>query len=145
MCYIHDIFQWYQTQRVKNFTIINNIFFFWGGGGSPPPIILLLGSITLLSGMTGISLHMQWPLTSQLHGSVSQREQLDFLLRIKLHALTPYIIYVCILRTSAKLQLVINTFPLQIRVTRRACEKTAQNVAQPTFCHNECTTLTVEK
>jgi hypothetical protein len=36
--------------------------------------------------MTGISLHMQWPLTSQLHGSVSQREQLFFLLRIKLHA-----------------------------------------------------------
>jgi hypothetical protein len=28
--------------------------------------------------MTGISLYMQWPLTSQLHGSVSQREQLDF-------------------------------------------------------------------
>jgi hypothetical protein len=26
--------------------------------------------------MTGISLHMQWPLTSQSHGSVSQREQL---------------------------------------------------------------------
>jgi hypothetical protein len=26
--------------------------------------------------MTGISLHMQWPLTSQFHGSVSQREQL---------------------------------------------------------------------
>jgi hypothetical protein len=23
--------------------------------------------------MTGISLHMQWPLTSQLHGNVSQR------------------------------------------------------------------------
>jgi hypothetical protein len=37
--------------------------------------------------MTGISLHMQWPLTSQLHGSVSQREQLVFLLWIKLHAL----------------------------------------------------------
>jgi hypothetical protein len=37
--------------------------------------------------MTGISLHMQWPLTSQLHGSVSQREELFFLLRIKLHAL----------------------------------------------------------
>jgi hypothetical protein len=32
----------------------------------------------LLTGMTGISLHMQWPLTSQSHGSVSQREQLDF-------------------------------------------------------------------
>jgi hypothetical protein len=29
---------------------------------------------------------MQWPLTSQLHGSVSQRQQLFFLLRIKLHA-----------------------------------------------------------
>jgi hypothetical protein len=40
----------------------------------------------LLTGMTGISLHMQWPLTSQLHGSVSQREQLFFSLRIKLHA-----------------------------------------------------------
>jgi hypothetical protein len=32
----------------------------------------------LLTGMTGISLHMQWPLTSQLRGSVSQREQLFF-------------------------------------------------------------------
>jgi hypothetical protein len=28
--------------------------------------------------MTVISLHMQWPLTSQLHGSFSQREQLVF-------------------------------------------------------------------
>jgi hypothetical protein len=36
--------------------------------------------------MTGNSLHMQWPLTSQLHGIVSQREQLVFLLWIKLHA-----------------------------------------------------------
>jgi hypothetical protein len=26
--------------------------------------------------MPGISLHMQWPLTSQLHGSFSQREHL---------------------------------------------------------------------
>jgi hypothetical protein len=32
----------------------------------------------LLTGMTGNSLHMQWPLTSQLPGSVSQREQLFF-------------------------------------------------------------------
>jgi hypothetical protein len=31
-----------------------------------------------LTEMTGISLHMQWPLTSQSHGSVSQREQLFF-------------------------------------------------------------------
>jgi hypothetical protein len=37
--------------------------------------------------MTSISLHMQWPLTSQSHGSVSQGEHLVFLLRIKLHAL----------------------------------------------------------
>jgi hypothetical protein len=28
---------------------------------------------------------MQWPLTSQLHGSVSQKEQLVFSLRIKLN------------------------------------------------------------
>jgi hypothetical protein len=33
---------------------------------------------TLLTRMTSISLRMQWPLTSQLHGSVSQREQLVF-------------------------------------------------------------------
>jgi hypothetical protein len=56
------------------------------GGQRPLVPLLLLGppffyysfwSTTLLTGMTGISLHMQWPLTSQLHGSVSQREQLD--------------------------------------------------------------------
>jgi hypothetical protein len=29
----------------------------------------------LLTRITAISLHMQWPLTSQPHGSVSQREQ----------------------------------------------------------------------
>jgi hypothetical protein len=40
--------------------------------------IILFGSTTLLTGMTGISLHMQWPLTSQSHGGVSQRKQLDF-------------------------------------------------------------------
>jgi hypothetical protein len=50
--------------------------FFWGGGGQRPlvPLLLLgppffvrlffLGSTTLLTGMTGISLHMQLPLTS---------------------------------------------------------------------------------
>jgi hypothetical protein len=38
----------------------------------------LFGPTTLLTGMTGISLHMRWPLTSQSHGSVSQREQLVF-------------------------------------------------------------------
>jgi hypothetical protein len=35
-------------------------------------------STALLTGMTGISLHMQWHLTSQLHGSVPLREQLVF-------------------------------------------------------------------
>jgi hypothetical protein len=50
---------------------------------SPPPrpyvfLIILFGSTTLLTGMTGIFLHMQWPLTSQSHGSDSQREQLVF-------------------------------------------------------------------
>jgi hypothetical protein len=40
--------------------------------------IILFGSTTLLTGMTGISLHMQWPLTSKAHGSFSQREQLVF-------------------------------------------------------------------
>jgi hypothetical protein len=48
---------------------------------SPPPQpsifpIILLGSKTLLTGMIGISLHMQWPLTSHLHGIFSQKEQL---------------------------------------------------------------------
>jgi hypothetical protein len=31
--------------------------------------IILFESPTLLTGITGISLHMQWPLTSQLHGA----------------------------------------------------------------------------
>jgi hypothetical protein len=39
---------------------------------------ILFGSTTLLTWMTDNSLHMQWPLTSQSHGSVSQREQLVF-------------------------------------------------------------------
>jgi hypothetical protein len=41
-----------------------------------------LGSTALLTGMTSISLHMQWPLTSQTHGSVSQREHLVFCYRL---------------------------------------------------------------
>jgi hypothetical protein len=61
-----------------------------GGGGSatpcasPPQLpsiffqLFFFGSTTLLTGMTSISLHMQWPLTSQLHGSVSPRQQLFF-------------------------------------------------------------------
>jgi hypothetical protein len=38
------------------------------------PIIIFL-STTLLIEMTGISLHIQWLLTSQSHGSFTQREQ----------------------------------------------------------------------
>jgi hypothetical protein len=45
----------------------------------------------MLTGMTGISLRMQWPLTYQLHGSVSQRERLVFSLRIKLRAQTGFL------------------------------------------------------
>jgi hypothetical protein len=43
------------------------------------PIIIFL-STTPLTGMTSISLHMQWPLTSQFSftGQFSQREQLFF-------------------------------------------------------------------
>jgi hypothetical protein len=48
--------------------------------------MILFGSTTLFTGLAGISLHMQWPLTSQSHGSFSQREQLFFLSRIKLYA-----------------------------------------------------------
>jgi hypothetical protein len=65
-------------------------FYFWSATSCayPPPqpcifSINLLRSTTLWTGMTGISLHMQWPLTSQSHGSFSQRDGL--LLRIKLH------------------------------------------------------------
>jgi hypothetical protein len=57
---------------------------FWVGGSatpcaSPPPWpsifpIILFGSTTLLTKMTGNSLHMQGPQTSQSHGSVSYRQ-----------------------------------------------------------------------
>jgi hypothetical protein len=73
---------------------------FWGQRPLVPPpprpsifLIILFESTTLLTRMTGISLHMQWPLTSQSHGSVSKREQLSFLLRIKLHAHIVYILF----------------------------------------------------
>jgi hypothetical protein len=68
-----------------------------GGGGEGqwpvvpllgPPFfpIILFGSTTLLSsGMTGISLHMQWPLTSVPRQLLSKRT-IGFSLWIKLHA-----------------------------------------------------------
>jgi hypothetical protein len=46
------------------------------GPPSRPSIIFL--STTQLTEMTGISLLMQWPLTSQSHGKFYQREQLFF-------------------------------------------------------------------
>jgi hypothetical protein len=49
-----------------------------------PHVVFL--STTLLTGMTGISLHVLWRLTSQLHLQFYQREQLFSLLRIKLCA-----------------------------------------------------------
>jgi hypothetical protein len=54
--------------------------------GPPFFLISLFGSTTLLTGMTCISLHIQWPLTSQSDCSFSQREQVVFRLQIKLHA-----------------------------------------------------------
>jgi hypothetical protein len=65
---------------------------FFGPATSPPPqpsifLMILFLSTTLSTEMTGISLHMQWLLTSQSHGSFSQREQLFFSLWIKLYAL----------------------------------------------------------
>jgi hypothetical protein len=43
---------------------------------SPPFFLIILFRVHhLVTRMTGISLHMQWPLTSQWHGSFSQREQ----------------------------------------------------------------------
>jgi hypothetical protein len=68
-----------QLTASKNIPIIKRRFFvifinyevFWVPLrllGPPFFPIILFGSTTLLTGKTGISLHMQWPLTSQLHG-----------------------------------------------------------------------------
>jgi hypothetical protein len=47
----------------------------------PPffPLILFV-STTLLTGMTGISLHMQWPLTSLSHGSFLKKNNWCFVM-----------------------------------------------------------------
>jgi hypothetical protein len=78
-----------RVTRLGEFSHIGRVF--WGVSGplclSTSALqffypIILFGSTTLLTGMmTGISLHMQWPLTSQSHGSFSQREQLAFCYR----------------------------------------------------------------
>jgi hypothetical protein len=46
-------------------------------------LIILFLSTTLSTGMIGISLHMQWSLTSQSHGSILKEINCFFLLRIK--------------------------------------------------------------
>jgi hypothetical protein len=51
-----------------NFLGASNPLCFSSSSANYFPSILFL-STTLSSRMTGISLHMQWPLTSQLHGS----------------------------------------------------------------------------
>jgi hypothetical protein len=71
-----------ERQLFKTFPFFS--FFLGGGRGKQPLVplpwpsifpIILYKSTTLLTGMTSISLQMQWPLTSQLHGCFSQREQ----------------------------------------------------------------------
>jgi hypothetical protein len=62
--------------------------FFWGGGGSALclfscsalhfVLIILFWSTILSNRMTGISLHMLWPLTSQLHGSILKKNNCFF-------------------------------------------------------------------
>jgi hypothetical protein len=69
--------------------------FFLGGGQRPLVPLLLLGlpffpisiflSTTLLTGMTSISLHVQWPLNSQSHGSFLKKNNCFLMLWIKLH------------------------------------------------------------
>jgi hypothetical protein len=61
---------------------------FWAGQRPIVPFLLLIGPpffpiivfmpTALLTGMAGISLHLQWPLTALSYGSFSQREQLFF-------------------------------------------------------------------
>jgi hypothetical protein len=67
------------------------LFFFGGGCQQPlvpllllgPPFfpIILFGSTTLLTVMTDNYLHMQWPLTSRLHGSVKMCPLFKFPIR----------------------------------------------------------------
>jgi hypothetical protein len=67
--------------------------YFWGSltlCASPPPWASIFSDYSFwvhhfVNWDDGHSLHMQWPLTSQSHGSVSPREQLVFCW-IKLHA-----------------------------------------------------------
>jgi hypothetical protein len=56
------------------------LHFFW---------INIILSTTRLTRMTGISLHMQWPLTSQSRGSFLKENNWGFFLQIELFAIFP--------------------------------------------------------
>jgi hypothetical protein len=86
---IHHPSRYYDIRKHRVDKVAWPSHFFFGGGVSDPLCLssssalhffrlFFFGSITLFTRMTGNSLHMQWPLTSQSHGSVSQREQLVF-------------------------------------------------------------------
>jgi hypothetical protein len=75
---------------------IQVIFFFLGGGGQRPlvfssSLVFHFSNYSYLvqhpvTGMTGISMHMQWPLTSLSHDSFLKENDRFFSLRNKLHA-----------------------------------------------------------
>jgi hypothetical protein len=84
-CLITFIGSWQFVNQLNTNSIVAKRCF-WGQRSLVPLLLLgppfypniLFGSTTLLIRMTSNYLHMQWPLTSQLHGSVSQIEQLVF-------------------------------------------------------------------
>jgi hypothetical protein len=63
-----------------DFSPIGRLIFWWDQQllvpllliGPPFFPIILFGPTTLSTGMTGVTLHMQWPLTSQSNANVSQ-------------------------------------------------------------------------
>jgi hypothetical protein len=66
---------WSESGKIQEPILRSQVYF---GVGPPFFPIILFGSTTLSTGISGISLQMQRPVTSQLHGSVSQREHLVF-------------------------------------------------------------------
>jgi hypothetical protein len=89
MYFIPDLSQPFNWNQIAVSVPIDLLcVFFLGGGGQrsrvpPPPrptICNLLKSTTLSTGMTGISLHMQWPLTTQLRGSILKENNWFFVM-----------------------------------------------------------------
>jgi hypothetical protein len=79
--YIHTVPQMYiHSFASPSSEVTFQLFVFWSVTpcAFPPPQPSIFSdysfrSTALLTGMTGISLHIQWTLTSQSHGTVSQR------------------------------------------------------------------------